>query len=143
MERKLAAHLFNETWRLMEMPGRTTWEDAAMIHCAHASRYHWDAVGDASNKAIGEWQISRVYSMLAFGDQALYHARLCLELCETHSLRPFLKGYAHEAMARALTLNHDAAARPHYQAACEFAAATQDLEDRRLLETDLNAIVLD
>jgi hypothetical protein len=35
-----------------------------MIHSAHASRYHWQAVGDASDKAIGEWQISRVYSVL-------------------------------------------------------------------------------
>jgi hypothetical protein len=73
-----------------------------MIHSAHASRYHWQTVGDASNKAIGEWQISRVYTVLTLIDPAHYHAKLCLEICATHSLGPFLKGCAHEAMARAL-----------------------------------------
>ena len=27
-----------------------------MIHCAHASRYHWGEVGDDVNLARGEWQ---------------------------------------------------------------------------------------
>ncbi len=143
LERKLAAHLFNETWLLIEKPDRTAEEDAAMIHCAHASRYHWDVVGDASNKAIGEWQISRVYSILGFGDPAVYHAKLSMELCETYSLRPFMKGCAHEAMARALSLKDGAAARLHYQTACELTAATEDPEERRILESDLKAIVLD
>jgi hypothetical protein len=59
-ERKLAARLFNETWRLLDKTDRTAAEDTLMIYCAHASRYHWEAVGDASNRAIGEWQISRL-----------------------------------------------------------------------------------
>jgi hypothetical protein len=35
---KLAAHLFNETWRLIDKPDRTVEEDAVMMHSAHASR---------------------------------------------------------------------------------------------------------
>jgi hypothetical protein len=31
-----------------------------MILRAHASRFHWDNVGDDQNRAIGEWQCSRV-----------------------------------------------------------------------------------
>jgi hypothetical protein len=142
LERKLAAHLFNETWRLIEKSDRTAEESALMIHSAHASRYHWESVGDASNKAIGEWQVSRVYSLLALGESALYHANLCLQICESESLSPFQKGCAHEAMARALSLSDKSAARSHYEAALELAAAIQDQEDRGILESDLKTIGL-
>ena len=37
----LAAQLFNETWRLLELQGRSEADDDRMIHAAHASRYHW------------------------------------------------------------------------------------------------------
>ena len=142
MERKLAAHLFNETWRLIEKPHRTAEEDTLMIHSAHASRYHWQSAGDSSHKAIGEWQISRVYSLLRLRDPAVYHARLCLEICETQSLSPFLTGCAHEAMARALSSNDKTSARLHHQAACELAMLVQDSEDRGILESDLKSIAL-
>jgi hypothetical protein len=140
MERKLAARLFNETWRLLDKTDRTAEESTLMIHCAHASRFHWQAAGNASNHAIGEWQISRVYSVLALGEPALYHARLCLELCDAHSLRPFQKGCAHEAMARALSLSDKASAGLHYQAACDLVETVQDQEERDILQSDLLTI---
>jgi hypothetical protein len=142
LERKLAAHLFNETWRLIEKPDRTAEENILMIHSAHASRYHWQSVGDASHKAIGEWQISRVYSLLRLSDPALYHARVCLEICETQSLSSFLTGCAHEAMARALSFNDKTSARLHHQMASELAMLVQDPEDRGILECDLKSIAL-
>ena len=140
LERKLAAHLFNETWRLIEKPDRTAEEDVLMINSAHASRYHWQSVGDSSHKTIGEWQISRVYSLLRLSEPALYHARVCLEICETQSLSPFLTGCAHEAMARALSFTDMTSARLHHQAASELAVLVQDSEDRSILESDLNTI---
>jgi hypothetical protein len=142
LERKLAAHLFNETWRLIEKPDRTAEENILMIHSAHASRYHWQSVGDSSHKAIGEWQISRVYSLLRLSDPALYHARVCLEICETQSFSPFLTGCAHEAMARALSFNDKTSARLHHQMASELAMLVQDPEDRGILECDLKSIAL-
>jgi hypothetical protein len=42
--RLLAAQLFNETWRLLELPGRNRDDDERMIHTAHASRCHWGQV---------------------------------------------------------------------------------------------------
>ena len=142
LERKLAAHLFNETWRLIEKPDRTAEENILMIHSAHASRYHWQSVGDSSHKAIGEWQISRVYSLLRLSDPALYHARVCLEICETQSFSPFLTGCAHEAMARALSFNDKTSARLHHQMASELAMLVQDPEDRGILESDLKSLAL-
>jgi hypothetical protein len=142
LERNLAAHLFNETWRLIEKPDRTAEENILMIHSAHASRYHWQSVGDSSHKAIGEWQISRGYSILNFCDPALFHARLCLEICETQSFTPFLTGGAHEAMARALSANDKTSARLHHQTASELAMLIRDPEDRGILESDLKSIAL-
>lgn len=140
IERKLAAQLFNETWRLLDKADRTAEENARMIHCTHASRFHWEAVGNARNRAVGEWQISRVYSVLGLGESALYHAKLCMELTEANDLMPFQRACAHEAMARALSLSDKAAARVHYQAARDLAEAIEDREDRNILESDLLTI---
>src|SRR6266480_3265651 len=45
LHRKMAAELFNSTWRLIAKKRRTKDEDDRMIHMAHASRYHWSVVG--------------------------------------------------------------------------------------------------
>ena len=42
---QLGVDLFNKTWTLMEKDDRTREEDDEMIHCAHASAYHWLQVG--------------------------------------------------------------------------------------------------
>src|SRR6202008_682072 len=78
--RALAVGLFNYTWTLLENPNRSPEQDDEMLHAAHASRYHWGEVGEKVNLARGEWQVSRVYSVLGRGEPALYHARRCLEI---------------------------------------------------------------
>src|SRR5439155_394862 len=75
--------LFNRAWKLLENPDRTPAEDDELLHCAHASRYHWIGAGTQVNAARGEWQCSRVYAVLGRGEPALHHARRCLELAET------------------------------------------------------------
>jgi hypothetical protein len=100
-ERKVAVELFNRVWVLMEKPRRTREEDDEMIHAAHASRYHWGVVGKAENRARGEWQISRAYTVLGRGEPAVAHARRCLEICEEHGLADWDLAYAYESLARA------------------------------------------
>ena len=73
--RQLAADLFNLVWELLERPGRSADEDDRMVHAAHASRYHWGEVGGPEQRAIGEWQCARVYSVLGRAEPALHHAR--------------------------------------------------------------------
>ena len=63
-ERRLGVDLFNKTWTLMEKTDRTLEEDDEMIHCAHASAYHWLQVGTPANRARSEWQCSRVHAIL-------------------------------------------------------------------------------
>lgn len=98
--RRLAAGLFNATWHLIEKR-RTRDEDLAMIHMAHASRYHWAQAGTPANLAVGEWQVSHVYAILRRAEPALYHARACLRTCKEEGIRGFPLAYAYEALARA------------------------------------------
>jgi hypothetical protein len=100
-EQKLAISLFNRVWELMEKPDRTHDEDDEMVHAAHASRYHWGIVGQPVHRARGEWQISRVYTVLGRGEPGIAHAKRCLEICEEHGITDWDLAYAYEALARA------------------------------------------
>ncbi len=74
-ERQVAVDLFNHVWRLLDIDDRTPDQDDAMVHAAHASRWHWGQVGGAEQRAVGEWQCSRVYAVLGRPGEALHHAR--------------------------------------------------------------------
>jgi hypothetical protein len=98
--RKAAIECFNKTWDYLEMKSRGSEDERQMVHLAHASRYHWGLVGTAANKAVGEWQISRVYSALGQSDLALRFARSSLSACEKHGLSEVMPS-AYEGLARA------------------------------------------
>ena len=139
-ERKLAVDLFNAVWQEMERTDRTPDDDAAMVHMAHASVHHWAQVGTEVNLARGEWQVSRVYTVVGRGDSALWHAQRCLDLCTRHGFEDWDLAYAHEAMARAYAVLGEAeACARHIVAAREVAIAEDD--DRELVEKDLATIV--
>ncbi|WP_243298304.1 hypothetical protein [Bacillus litorisediminis] len=52
------------------------------------------------DRSSGEWQISRVYSVLERGEPALYHTKRNLEICQEHGIGNFDLTFAYEAMAR-------------------------------------------
>jgi lipopolysaccharide biosynthesis regulator YciM len=142
-QRTLAAGLFNAVWRLLEKPDRTPEEDDEMLHGAHASRYHWIRAGTRVNAARGEWQCSRVYSVLGRAEPALYHARRCLELCESvvDDLDEFDLPFAYEALARAYAVAGDEEQARHWVARARAAGeGISDEDDRVLLEADLETI---
>lgn len=99
--RTFAVDLFNLVWELMDKNERTPEEDDRMLHAAHASRYHWGEIGTPLEIERGEWQISRVYSILHRPQSALYHAERCLKICTAHEIGDFDLAFAYEAMARA------------------------------------------
>lgn len=111
VHKKLAVDLFNLTWDLIENTDRNIIEDEQMVNAAHASRFHWGIVGTPLNFARGEWQISRVYSILRRGEPALFHAKKSLELCLDNQLGDFDLGLAYEALARAYAVQEDTAQR--------------------------------
>jgi DNA-binding transcriptional MerR regulator len=142
-ERLLAAQLFNETWRLMEKEERTRQDDDRMIHTAHASRYHWGQVRDATpaHLARGEWQVSRVYTVLERPEPALHHARRVLDLCQENGIGDWDLGFAYEALARAYAVAGDAdQAREYTDRALAAAEDVAEAGDRELLLADLETI---
>jgi hypothetical protein len=142
-QRAIAVQLFNATWDLLEQPGRTTAEDDRMLHMAHASRYHWGEVGQPVNLVRGEWQVSRVYSVLRRAEPALHHARRALELCEQAGIGGFDVAYCYEAMARASAVAGDTDACDLWLARALRAAEDVDNpKDRDLLLRDLETVRL-
>ena len=106
---RLAKELFNKTWDYLDMEQRTPEDEINMIHASHASRYHWGVAGGPLQLERGEWQISRVYSVLGRPEPALYHAEKCLEICRENGFGDFDMAFALEAMARAYNLMGDEA----------------------------------
>ncbi|KYK30934.1 MAG: hypothetical protein AYK23_04305 [Candidatus Proteinoplasmatales archaeon SG8-5] len=106
--KRFAVGLFNKTWELMDKKDRTRAEDDTMIHSAHASRFHWGEVVAAGvpntgpeNLERGDWQISRVYTVLGKAEPAIYHAERCLAICEENNIGDWDIAFAYEALARA------------------------------------------
>jgi len=139
--RWFAANLFNSTWKLILKKRRTKEDDDAMIHMAHASRYHWGVVGGPQEISIGEWQISRVYALLNRPEPSLHHAQRCLEVCEAGRIGDFPLAYAYEALARAFAI----AGKSRLRAAClKLAKAAGEKiaedEDRTQFFNDLRTV---
>ena len=140
-ERKLAAGLFNETWTLMEKETRTRDEDDAMLHMTHAAAHHWRQVGEPKNLARGEWQCSRVYSLLRRAEPCLHHAQRCLDHCAENGLGDFDLAFAYEALARGHAIAGDAEqAKAYTEQALAAAEDISEADDRELLLTDLETI---
>jgi DNA-binding transcriptional MerR regulator len=142
-ERRLGVDLFNKTWTLMEKTDRTQDDDDEMMHCAHASAYHWRQVGTAANRSRSEWQCSRVYAILGRPEPALAHARRCLEIVEAHpdDMKDWDKPAALEALARAHWVAGDLdEARRYAEKGRTLTARIEDEDDRAIIEADFATI---
>jgi DNA-binding transcriptional MerR regulator len=142
--RTLGVDLFNKAWTLMEKPTRTPEEDDELIHCAHASAYHWQQVGTRANRARSEWQCSRVHAILGQSELALHHARRCHEIAaanEDGSMEDWDLAGAYEALARAhLTAGHREEAAHWARLGRETTAALADENERKVFEADFATI---
>jgi DNA-binding transcriptional MerR regulator len=141
--RRLGIDLFNKTWTLLDKESRTREEDDEMLHCTHASAYHWLQVGTQANRARSEWQCSRVNAVLGRPEAALAHARRCLELVEgaPEEMEEFDLPAAYEALARAQLVAGDLAeARRYRELGLEATAKIADEDDRRIMETDFSSL---
>jgi hypothetical protein len=137
-ERRRGVDLFNEVWRLIE----SRQDDDRMLHAAHASRFHWGEAEECGpeNLARGEWQVSRVYTVLGRVEPALWHARRCLEHCEQNRIGDFDLAYAYEGLARAHALAADGEA-PSWKARARAAGdAIADPEDREHFDKDYSTL---
>lgn len=139
-----AVGLFNGVWQMLDLEGRTPAQDDQMVHAAHASRWHWSQTADLGGDeqlAVGEWQCSRVYSVLGRGEPALHHARACLAICQDGELGDWVLAAAYEALARASTVAGEMGeARTWLGRARTAVAAIADPKDREVIEGDLASL---
>jgi DNA-binding transcriptional MerR regulator len=142
-DKRLGIDLFNKTWTFLDMESRTREEDDEMLHCAHASAFHWFHVGTQANRARSEWQVSRVNAVLGRPEAALAHAERCLELVEgaPHQMEEFDLPAAYEALARAhLVAGNTAEAKRFHELGLAATGRIEDEEDRQIIEKDFATI---
>lgn len=136
--RTFAPMAFNQTWSLLDNSEPTREEEEQMLAAAFAQRYHWYEVGTPRQRAISDWQISRVTAVLGYADLALRFGERSLTVCLDNGLDAFVTGFAHEAIARAAAEVDDVEMfAEHLEAAREKLAEIEDPEDRDVLEADL------
>ena len=135
-----SADCFNSTWGYLDKAERTAEEDLEMIHCAHASMYHWLQREDCKplNLSIGLWQLSRVYVTIGDVVSATRYAEQCEAISRENETGAFSIGFALEARARAAALagERDAADRLVAEAR-DLAEKIEDPGDKKLLLDDL------
>lgn len=139
--KRSAVTSFNLVWSLLDKKDRTKQEDDKMVHAAHASRFHWGEIGTPVEFERGEWQISRVYSVLNRPQSALYHAERCLEICKEHNIGDFDIAFAYEAMARAHAVAGDKSDCEKYiKLAKEAGEQIKKKEDKDLFFGDIKTV---
>ena len=122
---------------------KTREDDDRMLHAAHASRFHWGEAPECKpeNLARGEWQVSRVYTVLGRGEPAIWHAQRCLEHCEQNGIGDWDLAYAYEALARAHAVaGNNAEAAASKAKAREAGDAIADAEDREHFDEDYSSL---
>lgn len=139
--RYFSAHCFNAAWELIDKKERTAEETEQMIQLCQASLWHWSRRPDVTeqNRSVGFWQAARVYALAGQPDSARRYGKLSLEAAA--DCPPFYKGFAYEALARAERVAGDKPRMKEYLSlARKQAEAVKDLEERKMLEADLDSL---
>ena len=139
IHQELARSANGEVWKLFEKEERTAEDEHIMVDTAHASNYHWRHTGTVVNLQRGEWLLARVYTVLRHNQEALWHAKACLELTEANpdDMQDFDLAYGYEAIARAQALGGAAGlAAANKEKARELGAKIAKKEDRQWFDKD-------
>jgi hypothetical protein len=89
----------------------------------------------------GEWQISRMYTVLNRPQSALWHAKRCLEICKENNIRDWDITFAYEAMARAYAVaGQKTECRNYIELANKAAEQIKEKGDRDYLLSELKTI---
>jgi hypothetical protein len=127
--RAFARQANRETWDLIQQPVRSAVDDERMIHSAHASAFHWAAVGGAVESTRADWLLSHVHAVLGRAEPALRYAQQCLATCVREGIGDFDLAYAREAVARAVAVGGDVGSAARLRA--EAARAGDDIADAK------------
>ena len=131
--RFFAVECNNRGWNLVENERRGPGEDIEMLHCAHASAFHWGKVGTASNVAKSELLLAFVHAMLGYGAQASRYAQRSLDFVMAHSAAEWELAFAHAAVSFAAAVQNDAEAHlSHYNRARKIGDGLSSAEEREI-----------
>ena len=135
--RWFAIELNNQSWSLLETRPKTPRECAKLLHGAHASAHHWYEVGTVANHARAECLVANAHAAVGDGETALFHAKICVTLTESHPdvMEDWDLAFAHDAVARAFaaagSTEPSAAAR---RAAREFGDRIADEAEKKVFD---------
>ena len=139
--KELAKEYFNKTWEYIDNKSRSENETIDMIHCAHASIFHWKFVGNHINFSRGEWLVSRVYAILGLGESAVFHGKECLRICIENNIGDFDLAFAYESMARGYDILGDEGKYEEFYKLCiKQMDEIKDDNNREYLKSELESI---
>lgn len=141
-QRAFAPSLNAVTWALLQKQHRTPEDNEKMLYAAFASAFHYLEVGEPAHHQRAEWLISRVYSTLNNGREAVRHARRCLALTEQNkdALADFDRAFAFEAMARAHAVEGDSQeSHKYFSLALEAGRQIADAENKKVFEAEFKS----
>jgi hypothetical protein len=146
-QRRVAVHLYNRTWDLLDLGDqRTEAQTHEMVDAAHASAWHWAQIGGLEQAVVGEWMISRVHASAGHGEAAVLHAQRSFTLLHSdggENLPDWLEASVQEGLARAhLAAGDRDAAEFAAHAATDALEKASDPEDRALVAGQLADLAL-
>ncbi len=129
--RWFAVECNNRAWDLAAKTSRTPAEARELLLAAYAAAFHCSKVGSPINQMRAEVTVAHAHAVLGRGIDALHHARLALEFCESNPVEDWDLAFAQAEMAFAAAIVGDTAMhRQHYALAEQCGQAIKDQEDR-------------
>ena len=137
-DKRFAAGCYNRAWELLEKRPRSADEDADLLATAFAQRFHWFRVGEAHEKAIAEWQVSRAAAALRHGRLAVEYAERARTIADGCNGPDFLMASIYEGLARAYAAAGDVVTRDRWlaEARTSLAGITEE-DDREVIEQQI------
>ncbi len=131
----------NLAWKLSDQRGRSAIQDEEMLNAAHASAFHWAAVGTELHRARASMLLGRVHAALGAGQSAQKYAQQSYEYLAAHDPPDWEIAFAHAILAHAAFAAGDKALhQQHHAKANALGRAIADAEDREIFFRTFNQL---
>jgi len=139
-QRYFALDCNNRAWDLAAK-SRTPAEDVEMLDAAHASSFHWSAVGTELHSMRAKTLLARVHTLVGNGVFAVRLSREMREYFLTHDAPDWEVAFAHAIYAHAAQVVGDLEEhRLAYEDAVKALSKVTSEEERRLIRETLDLV---
>ncbi len=145
--KKMGAKTNGGVWGVLDNndPTETQLEDA--LEMAYTSRYHWKQVGTLTNDVRAVYMISRVFSHMKSGDQAVSYANAMFDLAkkaekeDTDNWADFDMPFVYEAIAKAhAAAGNKAECKKYTKMSQELIDKLKDKQDKEICQGELDKV---